>query len=306
MEAFSAEWLALREPADHVARATRLVTLVVNALASYSPPAVTVVDFGAGTGSNLRYLSRRLPFGQRWTLVDHDQRLLNKATRDWELAGDAVPHGVTVRARRVDLARLDESAFTGAAAGAPQAPLLVTASALLDLTSVDWLDRLAARCRALRALTLFALTYDGRITCEPPDPADEMVRALVNRHQQTDKGFGPAAGPDAVQAATDAFEREGYSRVPRAERLAAGSRVANAAAAARERLGPGRRGAVAGRCRRHRRVARAPPRSHRQRHVAHRRRPRGRGVYMTLGSRLWALGFGSTGDWRLETGDCTP
>ncbi len=211
MEAFSAEWLALREPADHAARATRLVTLVVNALAWYSPPSVTVVDFGAGTGSNLRYLSRRLPFGQRWTLVDHDQRLLNQATRDWELAGDAVPHGVTVRARRVDLARLDESAFTGAAAGAPQAPLLVTASALLDLTSVDWLDRLAARCRALRALTLFALTYDGRITCEPPDPADEMVRALVNRHQQTDKGFGPAAGPDAVQAATDAFEREGYS-----------------------------------------------------------------------------------------------
>jgi hypothetical protein len=211
MEAFSAEWLALREPADHAARATRLVTLVVNALATYSPPAVTVVDLGAGTGSNLRYLSRRLPFAQRWTLVDHDPRLLNKATRDWELAGESVPHNVTVRAKPADLARLDESAFAGAAAGEPQAPLLVTASALLDLTSVEWLQRLATSCRALHAVALFALTYDGRISCEPPDPADEMVRALVDRHQRTDKGFGPAAGPGAVAAAAAAFEREGYA-----------------------------------------------------------------------------------------------
>ena len=211
MEAFSTEWLALREPADHAARATRLVTLAVDALAAYAPPVVTVVDLAAGTGSNLRYLTPRLPFDQRWTLLDHDQRLLDKATRDWELAGEAAPHGVTIHSARVDLARWDYSVLTDAARRAPQAPLLVTASALLDLTSVQWLDTLATRCRTLRAVTLFALSYDGRITCEPPHPTDELVRTLVNRHQHTDKGFGPAAGPDAVQAAADAFDREGYA-----------------------------------------------------------------------------------------------
>lgn len=211
MEAFSTEWLALREPADHAARATRLVTLAVDALAAYAPPVVTVVDLAAGTGSNLRYLTRRLPFGQRWTLLDHDQRLLDKATRAWELAGEGAPHDVTIHSARVDLARWDYSVLTDAARRAPQAPLLVTASALLDLTSVEWLDAVAARCRALRAVALFALSYDGRIACEPPHPADELVRTLVNRHQQTDKGFGPAAGPDATQAAADAFEREGYA-----------------------------------------------------------------------------------------------
>lgn len=33
----------------------------------------------------------------------------------------------------------------------------------------------------------------------------------VNRHQRTDKGFGPALGPSAAQTAIEAFERVGYT-----------------------------------------------------------------------------------------------
>jgi hypothetical protein len=39
------------------------------------------------------------------------------------------------------------------------------------------------------------------------------VIAAVNRHQRTDKGFGPALGPAAAQAAIEAFERVGYTVV---------------------------------------------------------------------------------------------
>ena len=53
---------------------------------------------------------------------------------------------------------------------------------------------------------LCALTYDGRIECSPWDRDDEWIRDLVNRHQRTDKGFGPALGPDAAAAAAAAFE----------------------------------------------------------------------------------------------------
>ena len=71
---------------------------------------------------------------------------------------------------------------------------LVTASALLDLVSEEWLRSLAARCRESGAALLFALSYDGRIQCSPDEPEDAAIRELVNQHQRTDKGFGRALG----------------------------------------------------------------------------------------------------------------
>jgi hypothetical protein len=87
----------------------------------------------------------------------------------------------------------------------------LTASALLDLVSADWLDRLA-RATVTRGLRVYAaLTYDGRVTFEPADPFDsEMVRAF-NRHQRGDKGFGPALGPTAGEAAIARFKALGYT-----------------------------------------------------------------------------------------------
>ena len=259
MEAFSAEWLALREPADHAARrdapghagrgrSGRVPRHRRDRRRSRRPAR----DRTCAT------CRARLPFGQRWTLVDHDQRLLNQATRDWELAGDAAPHGVTVRARRVDLARLDESAFTGAAAGAPQAPLLVTASALLDLTSVDWLDALAARCRAPRAVTLFALTYDGRITCEPPRSGGRDGAGAGQSPPADGQGLRPRRRTRRRRSRRDAFEREGS---PCTARGAIGSWAPSRKALQQQLVNgwaPGRRGLSPARCRRHRRVARAP------------------------------------------------
>jgi hypothetical protein len=213
MESFSAEWLALREAADHAARVERLVDIAIGAL--QGAPAVTVIDLAAGTGSNLRYLSSRLPFAQHWVLVDHDKTLLAEAARDFAL------RNVTADVVCADLAQIDD-----ALPARTDAPLLVTASSLLDLTSAQWLDALASHCRATHAVALFALTYDGRIACEPDDPMDELIRALVNRHQQRDKGFGPAAGPDATGVAGKAFERYGFTvyRAPSEWELGAESR----------------------------------------------------------------------------------
>ena len=88
---------------------------------------------------------------------------------------------------------------------------LVTASALLDLVSEQWLRLLAARCRAVGSTALFAITYNGGSSCTPADPEDDMIRDLLNRHQKTDNGLGgPAAGPDAAACAARCFSEVGY------------------------------------------------------------------------------------------------
>jgi hypothetical protein len=87
---------------------------------------------------------------------------------------------------------------------------LVTAAALLDLVSAPWLGELAHRCRENGAAVLFPMIYDGRIHCTPAEPGDEAVRDRVNQHQHTDKGFGPALGPDAAGTAGRLFASLGY------------------------------------------------------------------------------------------------
>jgi SAM-dependent methyltransferase len=197
MGEFSAEWLALREPADHRARSTGLTRKIASRMLDRRP--VRVVDLGSGTGSNLRYLARFLPPVQHWRVIDRDAALLARFRKPMTWAIVA-----SVHLQRRDLASLEaiDDVFERAS--------LVTASALLDLVSDRWLDAIADRCRTASAAALFALSYDGRILCTPGDPADETVRELVNQHQRTDKGFGPALGPAATAYAQRCFEARGF------------------------------------------------------------------------------------------------
>ncbi|MEM7416513.1 MAG: class I SAM-dependent methyltransferase [Gemmatimonadota bacterium] len=190
-ESFDAGWLALREGVDHRSRALTLLTPLQEWWAARD--AHSVLDLGAGTGSNLRYLAASLPGPQAWTLVDHDARLLSRA-------GPPRPD-IHLSRRREDLKTLvlDPDVH------------LVTASALLDLVSEAWLARLVQECARCGATGLFTLTYDGAIDWSgSADPMDQRVRDAVNVHQRGDKGFGPALGPGGTAAAEAAFRAAGY------------------------------------------------------------------------------------------------
>ena len=195
---FTAEWLALREPADHRARSAQLTREIARRLMGRPP--LHVLDLGSGTGSNLRYLARRLPPVQHWRMIDRDRALLSRSRTPTQWAVVA-----SVHLQPRDLVDLEANADLFKAVS------LVTASALLDLVSAAWIDALAQRCQSSRAASLFALTYDGRLACAPADRDDDMVRDLVNRHQRTDKGFGPALGPDAADVTQQAFASRGFT-----------------------------------------------------------------------------------------------
>ena len=192
MSGFSAEWLALREPVDAASRHAELTARLIDWRQTLGH--LSVLDLGSGTGANCRFLAPLLGGEQCWRLVDHDPALL--------IQNDAF-NRCQVERYCLDLTgdwdRLD---FRGVQ--------LVTASALIDLVSAEWLERLAHRCREVQAAVCIVLTYDGTLVWEPALPGDETVCKWVNRHQCTDKGFGPALGPQAAPAFKAMLERLDY------------------------------------------------------------------------------------------------
>ncbi|GAB4072035.1 class I SAM-dependent methyltransferase [Ancylobacter sonchi] len=214
MSSFDADWLAMREPVDHASRNSELAAKVRDHFAGRS--SLTVVDLGCGTGSNLRALAPSLPSLQHWHLIDGDSGLLTQA-RDrlagWADSASPAAEGVRLHkdGRRIDVsfecADLNIRDLEFSDIGGE----LVTAAALFDLVSRDWLQRLVAGL-ARRGVPLYSvLNYDGAARWQPEAPLDMCVVAAFNRHQRTDKGFGPALGPTASEALAKLLSQHGYS-----------------------------------------------------------------------------------------------
>lgn len=214
MSGFTAEWLNLREPVDVVSRDQHLVETLRGRLAS--DKTLRILDLGAGTGANLRYLAPRLGGEQHWRLLDNDAALLSLVplklqawTREQHLTMDIHKREMFIGGENFDchvqwqeidmFTNLRDIEFDGTD--------LVSASALLDLVSCQWLSELGGYTRKAQAAVYFALTYNGYIDFYPRCAADERVRELVNVHQLTDKGFGPALGPAAALRARDIFQK---------------------------------------------------------------------------------------------------
>ena len=145
-----------------------------------------IVDLGSGTGANPRAVAPVLDCAQDWTLVEHDPALIEVGAS--RLAESRIPW----RYRQLDLVTELERV-------AEETPDLITASALLDLVSEAWLARLVELRRLTGAALYLVLSYDGRIAWQPEDAADDEIHRLVDDHQRTDKGFGPALGSTAVE-----------------------------------------------------------------------------------------------------------
>ena len=194
---FSADWLALREPYDWRARNRDVLAALKAAFAE--SPAIAVVDLACGTGSTLRAVSPHLPKRQSWRLVDNDLSLLARAA-----PAQASPD-IAVATTPIDIAHDLEAALDGHLD-------LVTTSALLDLVAEEWLQRFVVETAARKLPVYAALSYDGRTAF---DPIDSNGRRCRRRGEQvinaTNKGFGPALGPEAASTAISAFERVGYA-----------------------------------------------------------------------------------------------
>jgi SAM-dependent methyltransferase len=255
---FSSDWLATRERLDFAARNRALA----RALARQLPARPRLIDLGAGTGSLFRFLAPLIAGSQSWIFADADDGLLKAAVARcarWAktqglgvelldgrrgpvlcLRGDGAAW--RIETLRVDLARSPRSLPLGAVDA-------VVCSALLDLVSQDWLERLA---RALQSPFYAALSVDGRDRWFPRHPADLLVERAFRRDQRREKGLGLALGAGAVPAAARIFAAAGFTlrtapsdwRIPRGERRL-GRVFAGMTAEAALRAAPARRRSLA-------------------------------------------------------------
>jgi hypothetical protein len=145
-----------------------------------------IIDLGAGTGANQRWLAPRLEFVQRWIHLDHDPAI----SRSLPLPDDTMIIDGSV-----------ELALGRLLAGRASDRHLVTCSALLDVLTTDQIDVV---CRAVienHVPALFSLTVTGALTMSPADPYDQPFLAAFNDHQRR---VGKA-GPDATTVAVNAL-----------------------------------------------------------------------------------------------------
>ena len=188
---FDAAWLELRAPADDRARNAALVDRAV----AYAGPGARMLDLGCGTGATVRAFAAAGGKPLRWCLVDNDPALLAVAGRTYPDAQSCLR----------DLSDLHALPFADVR--------MVTASALFDLVSERWMQRLVHRLAQDRIALYAALSYDGRMQWRPEDKDDAPVTARFNQHQCGNKGFGPALGPHAAARLTAALEARGYEVV---------------------------------------------------------------------------------------------
>jgi SAM-dependent methyltransferase len=214
-DGFDLDWLDLREPFDALARHEGLAERLLSRL----PARPRLLDLGAGTGSLFRWLAPRIGRAQAWTLVDADREMAEAAFDTIADRAESIGLRVTFPSRRCLLVHAPGGAWRVEAlvadlADAPgNLPLreadAVVNSALCDLVSRPWIERMAA---ALRVPFYAALCVDGRDRFLPPHPADASVAQAFRRDQRRDKGFGGSAlGAAAPAAIAEAFRARGFA-----------------------------------------------------------------------------------------------
>lgn len=218
-ENFDGDWLSLRESFDAEARDEGLAELLLEFLDEKARP--RFLDLGAGTGSLTRWLGHFPARPHAWVLADADPELMSRAFDEMMDAAEDWGWNATWPQKKALLLHSPQGAWRieGILADLARAPDnlplesvdAVTCSALCDLVSETWLNRLAAGLARHRLPFYSALNVSGRERFTPPHPDDAWVARGFARDQRRVKGFGgPALGTAAPAAIRRAFEAHGY------------------------------------------------------------------------------------------------
>jgi hypothetical protein len=189
-------WLAARAAADTSARASTVETLLpdlINYLIEIRAVdgILEIIDLGAGTGANQKWLAPRLPFQQRWIHLDHDPVISRALPQPSDTM--IIDSSVESLGRLLAEGSVDHR--------------LVTCSALLDVLTTAQLDAVCEAVIDNQVPALFSLSVTGAQSVSPVDPHDQRLLDAFNDHQHR----AGRAGPEAITLAGTALRAGGFT-----------------------------------------------------------------------------------------------
>ena len=184
MHEFENSWLFQREKIDNLSKNISIINKINRVLKNYDE--IRIIDLGTGTGSNFRYLSKKIKFkNQYWTLMDLSKSSLNEAKKT-SVTNNKIQKIIL---KHDDIIKnIDKHNFDNYE--------IVTGSAFLDIMPVDWFKKFYTKNRNTK-LVYFSINYDGYFKFYPKHKLDKDVLQLFNNDQKSKKNNKTrAVGPD--------------------------------------------------------------------------------------------------------------
>lgn len=211
---FNIDWLSERYPFDAEARNKELEANVLAYLGEQSE--ITLVDVGAGTGSNCLYFIEQLPQNQKWYLVEQDAELKKATVRrlkdyasyhkyNFERKKDTVT--ISSTSRKITVTVINDSLLNLADLVNLKKVDLVLANAVFDLFTANQIEAVVDLVTQHQLAFYPTLNYEG-MTFEPADPFDEVFINTYNAHMERSQAFGNALGKKASAYMVQLFQEK--------------------------------------------------------------------------------------------------
>ena len=195
MHKFENSWLFEREKIDNLSKNKSIIKKINNSLKNHDQ--IKIIDLGTGTGSNFRYLSKKIKYkNQSWTLMDISKSSLREAKKNINI--NKKIKIITLKNDDI-IKNIQKHNFTNYD--------LVTGSAFLDIMPHDWFKKFYQKNKNTK-LVYFSINYDGYFKFFPKHKFDRNVLELFNNDQKSKKNNKTkAVGPECSDIIKNYFSK---------------------------------------------------------------------------------------------------
>jgi len=212
---FSLSWIKSREPYDIASRSK----ILTNLYEKDKEVIQNIIDLGGGTGSFLRWCHHKNIEYDKFSIVDHDQTLLNSfytiskkyfsknhvVLKKNSASSYILERGKTGKTSIIDLRKQEITSSLESINDYD----LISLSAVSDLLSKDYIKKLLDKINKDKYI-YFSICFDGRVKWEKSNKYDKYIISMFNKHQLQEKTLGMALGSNSIKIIREMSLKKDY------------------------------------------------------------------------------------------------